>query len=55
MTILDCDLQNAYNGNGNRNMYIDAPEFPVLKNGENKISFSGGITKIQIIPRWWEL
>jgi phage-related protein len=55
MTILDCDLQNAYNGRGNRNLYIDAPEFPSLKDGENAVSFSGGITRIQIIPRWWEL
>jgi phage-related protein len=55
MTILDCDLQNAYNGKGNRNLYIDAPDFPVLKDGETPVSFSGGITKIQIIPRWWEL
>ena len=52
---LDSDTQNAYNGNGNQNMIINAPVFPTLKDGENKVSFSGDIEWIEITPRWWEL
>lgn len=58
--ILDCDLQNAYrqmsdgaplNMNGN----IYAPQFPVLAKGENPVSWTGGVTQIDIVPRWWIL
>jgi phage-related protein len=52
---LDSDTQNAYNNNGNQNMNINAPVFPVLGNGEIPIAFSGGINLVEIIPRWWEL
>ena len=52
---LDSDTQNAYNDIGNQNMKINAPVFPILPNGEVGISFVGGIEKIEIIPRWWEL
>ena len=34
---------------------VYAPEFPELQPGENRVTFSGGITAVQIIPRWWEL
>ena len=52
---LDSDTQNAYNNNGNQNMNINAPTFPVLPDGETQISFSGGIERVEIVPRWWEL
>ena len=52
---LDSDTQNAYNNNGNQNLNINAQTFPVLSDGEILISFSGGIERIEIIPRWWEL
>lgn len=52
---LDSDTQNAYNNNGNQNLNINAPVFPVLENGETPIAFSGGIERVEIIPRWWEL
>jgi phage-related protein len=52
---LDSDTQNAYNDSGNQNMKINAPVFPFLPDGEVEISFSGGIERIEIIPRWWEL
>ena len=52
---LDSDTQNAYNSNGNQNLNINAPVFPVLGNGEIQIAFSGGIERVEIIPRWWEL
>ena len=58
--ILDCDTQNAYSQPGegapqNQNGNIRAIPFPSLSPGDNVISFSGGITMIEIIPRWWEL
>jgi phage-related protein len=52
---LDSDTQNAYNDNGNQNLNINAPVFPVLGDGEIPIAFSGGIERVEIIPRWWEL
>ena len=53
--ILDSDTMNAYNVNGNQNNKIKASEFPVLVDGENAIAFDGGISGVEIIPRWWEL
>lgn len=52
---LDSDTQNAYNDSGNQNMNINAPVFPTLPDGEIPVAFSGGIKKVEIIPRWWEL
>lgn len=52
---LDSDTQNAYNNNGNQNLNINAPVFPVLGYGEISVAFSGGIERVEIIPRWWEL
>ena len=52
---LDSDTQNAYNNNGNQNLNINAPAFPVLSDGEIPVAFSGGIERVEIIPRWWEL
>jgi phage-related protein len=52
---LDSDTQNAYNNNGNQNLNINAPVFPVLGDGEIPVAFSGGIDRVEIIPRWWEL
>ena len=52
---LDSDTQNAYNNNENQNLNINAPVFPVLGDGEIPIAFSGGIERVEIIPRWWEL
>lgn len=58
--ILDCDLQHAYRQQSagtveNMNSSIYAPDFPKLVPGENTIELSGDVTKIEIIPRWWEL
>lgn len=57
---LDSDTQNAYRvGDGgvleNKNGTIYAQDFPVLAAGENTISWTGDLTKIEIIPRWWTL
>lgn len=51
---LDCDLQDAYKETLNKNSTMTGA-FPVLSPGDNVVSFSGGVTKIEIIPRWWTL
>ena len=58
--ILDCELMQAYSKPGegapvNQNGSVYAPVFPRLLPGENAVSFSGGISKVEIIPRWWTL
>lgn len=51
--VLDCELMDAYKGTVNKNPYISAADFPVLKAGVNNISFTGGVTSLDIVPRWW--
>ena len=53
--MLDSDLQDAYQGTQNKNNTIVTSAFPVLEPGENSISWSGGITGIEITPRWWTI
>ena len=53
--VLDCEAQNAYSPDGaNRNGTISAPEFPELE-GKMEIKWTGGITAVEIKPRWWTL
>ena len=57
---LDCDIQDAYyeTEDGileNRNHQISAPMFPQLLTGVNAISWSGGVERLEITPRWWTL
>lgn len=53
--VLDSDTQNAYKGNQNQNgnIRLSNYQFPALQSGENRISFSGGVQSLEIIPRWW--
>lgn len=57
-TDIDCDIEEAYKDtlSENRNNYVILTNgrFPSLAPGENAISLSG-ITKLEIIPRWWVL
>lgn len=58
--VFDCDMQDAYHvaDSGaleSRNSCINVPEFPVLPAGETVISWTGAITSVEIIPRWWTL
>ena len=57
-TDIDCELQEAYKDtlatNCNGNIVLTDGKFPVLKHGENAITLNG-ITKLEIIPRWWIL
>lgn len=51
----DAETQTAYKGTVNKNNTIYAPNGLLFEGGEQPINFSGGITSVEIIPRWWEL
>lgn len=53
--IVDCEMMNAYNIDGNKNSSISTDDFPLIVDGANSVSFSGGIRSVEITPRWWEL
>ena len=55
-TDLDCELQEAYKNttNCNGNITLTNGVFPSFKPGMNAISLSG-ITRLDIIPKWWTL
>lgn len=47
--ILDCDVEEVLEDKGE---YFESDDFPELQVGENIIAWSGGITKVVIVPRW---
>lgn len=51
---LDAETQNAYSGLENKNgtIRIAGGEFPTLPAGETRIAWSGGVTTVEITPRW---
>lgn len=53
--VLDSDTQNAYKGTENKNAAISGQDFPTLPAGDTAVSWSGGITAVEIVPRWWTL
>lgn len=52
---LDSETQDAYKGTQNKNNEIYAPVFPALAPGDNAVSWTGGIERVEIVPRWWTL
>ena len=55
-TVIDCDLQDAYEGtiNRNRQLTITGQILPVLKPGANEVTVTG-FTSVNLIPKWWRL
>lgn len=54
--VIDSEMQDAYMGETNMNPYVTLDNgFPKLIAGENKISYTGGITAVEVIPKWWTL
>ena len=49
--VLDCALKEAYKGNTLMNDHMSG-DFPVLKPGDNAISWSGTVTSVAIHPDW---
>ena len=55
--VIDSEIQDVYKGTINCNSSVSFDEFPKLVAGDrgNYITFTGGISYIEIIPRWWTL
>lgn len=53
--VIDSEIQDTYKGNINCNSRVSILNYPKLVPGNNNISISGGISHIEITPRWWTL
>lgn len=53
--IVDSEQQDTYKDHMNCNSKVSITEYPKLVSGNNVISIYGGVTSIEIIPRWWTL
>lgn len=53
---VDSEIQDCYKGLVNKNNTVTLEKgFPKLGEGINNISFSGGVTSVEVIPKWWTL
>lgn len=53
---IDCEIMDCYSNTTNRNLEVSFEKgFPELSPGSNLISFTGGITSVEVTPRWWTL
>lgn len=52
---LDCELEDAFRDTVNLNgcVELSSGDFPVLAPGSTSITFGSGITRVELIPRWW--
>ena len=48
---INSEILNAYDGNLSLNNKMSG-DFPILKLGENNISWTGSVTKLEITPNW---
>lgn len=54
--MIDSDTMNAYKGTENKNNTVTVTGgFPILTTGSTDISWTGGITKVVVVPRWWTI
>lgn len=49
---VDSDMMNAYKGITSQNSKMTSSSFPILYPGSNAISWTGAVSKIEIVPRW---
>lgn len=53
---IDCEIMDCYSNTTNRNTEVTFNKsFPELSPGNNLISYTGGITSVEVTPRWWTL
>lgn len=54
---INSELQDIYSGTINKNssIILNGGEFPKLNPGENLISFSGSVQRLEVIPKWWTI
>lgn len=50
---IDCEIMDAYKGAVNCNSKVSFTDDIVLSSGDNNITFTGGVTSIDITPRWY--
>jgi len=55
--VIDSDLMEVYKDETNCNSKVKfgLNSFPKLRPGINDISFSGEITRLEVIPKWWTI
>ena len=53
--LLNCETHNAYNASGFCNETILSEDFPELPEGKTQLTWTGGITAVEVTPRWWTL
>lgn len=49
---IDSEMMSVYRGTTLLNNKAGFDEFPVLEPGDNSISWTGTVTKVEIVPRW---
>lgn len=56
-TVIDCELMECYDGavSKNSDVIMTPNVFPTLSPGSNTIDLTAGLTKVEIVPRWWQL
>ena len=54
-TECDSELMNFYHDTTLKNDTVKGEGFPLFAPGKNTITFSGGITSVEIVPRWCAL
>ena len=53
---IDCAAMQCYEGEENRNANVTVKNgFPVLLPGTTSFSRQGTVTRVDVIPRWWEI
>lgn len=53
--VIDSMLMDCYKGTLNQNAKVALTEFPVLKPGVNNLAYTGDITGLEVLGRWWTL
>lgn len=54
--IIDSELKDSYLGATNYNNRVTlSNDYPSLIPGSNTVSISGGVTRLEVTPRWWTL
>ena len=50
---VDCEKEDCYRLPAENRNNLMTGGFPVLKSGNNTVTFTGGVTAVTITPRWW--
>lgn len=53
--VIDSMLMDCYKGTLNQNAKVALTEFPMFKPGVNNLAYTGDITGLEVLGRWWTL